>query len=261
MSHFTLLVIGDDVDAKLQPFRELDLPEDEIKKDPRAKFIEGIKHSEVEEKFKEFLKKEKEYLTTNKINYTSANDWVRDWFGYIFNEELGSWGYYRNPQSKWDWYTIGGRWSGFFTLKNGAVGKLGEPGLYGREEEDEKPNKADQAKKGDIDWEAMVLEQIERGKKIWKDVEEKKDIITPEMRYFIYGITEDDSLESYLERRKKFPTTYAVLKDGNWYEKGEMGWWGITTDEKEDSEWNQEFQKLIEDLPDDTLLTVVDCHI
>jgi len=40
-----------------------------------------------------------------------------------------------------------------------------------------------------------------------------------------------------------------------------MGWWGITTNEKADDEWNNEFQKLIEDLPDDTLLTLVDCHI
>ena len=261
MSHYTVLVIGENVDKQLWPFWELDLSEEELKNDPRAEFIGNIKQEELEEKFKEFLEKEKKYLEENKIEYSSATEWVRDWFGYQFNTELESWGYYKNPNQKWDWYSIGGRWSGFFILKNGAKGKLGEPGIYGREEENGKSNHADQARKGDIDWQAMRDNRLAEGKKIWEDVMKKGDSISSEMKHLIYGITDDDDLDSYLKRVDKFPSTYAVLKDGKWYEKGEMGWWGISTNEKSDSEWNSEFHKLIEDLPDDTLLTVVDCHI
>lgn len=261
MSHFTVLVIGNDVDKQLWPYWELDLSEDVIKNDLRAEFIGDIKQEELEEKFKEFLEKEKDYLEKNKIKYTSATEWVRGWFGYKFNNELKSWGYYKNPKAKWDWYSIGGRWSGFFTLKNGASGALGEPGIYGREEEDEKPNKADQAKKGAIDWESMQNEQLVRARKTWEEVQSEGDKIPSAIKHFIYGITDDDTLDSYLERRDKFPTTYAVLKDSTWYEKGEMGWWGVAANEKSDAEWDVEFKKLIEDLPDDTLLTIVDCHI
>lgn len=35
----------------------------------------------------------------------------------------------RNPQSKWDWWVIGGRWRGFFTLKAGTTGEVGRPGV------------------------------------------------------------------------------------------------------------------------------------
>ena len=48
---------------------------------------------------------------------------------------------------------------------------------------------------------------------------------------------------------------------GKWYQRGEMGWWAIVTDAKEHYDWDAEFERLMETLPDDTLLTLVDCHI
>ena len=62
----------------------------------------------------------------------------------------------------------------------------------------------------------------------------------------------------YIEKHSKF-TSYALLKDGEWYAKGEMGWFGMSSDEKEN--WSEELDKLIKSLPEDTLLTIVDCHI
>jgi hypothetical protein len=53
--------------------------------------------------------------------------------------------------------------------------------------------------------------------------------------------------------------TFAVLKDGEWHEKGEMGWFGMVSDEKDT--WPAEYQALVADLPDDTWVTVVDVHI
>ena len=40
-----------------------------------------------------------------------------------------------------------------------------------------------------------------------------------------------------------------------------MGWWGFVSDEKDESEWENEFKKLISDLPDDTLISIYDLHI
>ncbi|MNO03610.1 hypothetical protein D3C81_2243720 [compost metagenome] len=55
--------------------------------------------------------------------------------------------------------------------------------------------------------------------------------------------------------------TYAIVKDSQWYQRGEMGWWGMSSNEVSESEWAEQFGKLIDGLPEDTLLTVIDCHI
>ena len=62
-----------------------------------------------------------------------------------FEEELGT-----NP--KWDWYQLGGRWTGFFKLKEGREGALGSPGILTEPAED---GWVDGALKGDIDFEGM----------------------------------------------------------------------------------------------------------
>lgn len=54
---------------------------------------------------------------------------------------------------------------------------------------------------------------------------------------------------------------FAVVKDGEWYERGEMGWWAIVSNEKEKDLWETEVETLLKDLPGDTLLTIMDCHI
>ena len=54
---------------------------------------------------------------------------------------------------------------------------------------------------------------------------------------------------------------FAVVKDGEWYERGEMGWWAQVSNEKADADWDAEVKALLKDLSGDTLLTVFDCHI
>lgn len=68
--------------------------------------------------------------------------------------------------------------------------------------------------------------------------------------------------EGYIDRgRRNSGVLYAVVKDGQWYERGSMGWWGMSSNEKNLVDWQNEFYELVQGLPDDTLLTVVDCHI
>lgn len=40
-----------------------------------------------------------------------------------------------------------------------------------------------------------------------------------------------------------------------------MGWFGMSTDEMSQEQWNELVQKFYDGLPDDALLTLVDCHI
>ena len=64
-----------------------------------------------------------------------------------------------------------------------------------------------------------------------------------------------------LRSRNAAFSTFAVVKDGKWYERGEMGWWGVVRDEKDADEWYTQFASLVDSLPGDTVMTVVDCHI
>lgn len=54
---------------------------------------------------------------------------------------------------------------------------------------------------------------------------------------------------------------FAIVKDGEWHERGEMGWWCCVSNEKAEETWSKEVKALLADLPADTLLTVIDCHI
>lgn len=56
-------------------------------------------------------------------------------------------------------------------------------------------------------------------------------------------------------------SAFAVVKDGKWYERGKMGWFGVVTDKKDKDAWNEEVKQLLASLPPDTLLTMYDCHI
>lgn len=197
---------------------------------------------------------------------------------------------------EWDWWQVGGRWTGFFKLKSGCSGEVGSPGLMTKSA---KPGYADMARKGDIDIETMrddagneAAEMWDKvhiiiGDKLdgfipWKQMREEEHLCNIEAVRKAYGEQPAvkafrdnkefgffDSIENYIIPREQYIqnarnsaiTPFAVLREGQWYEKGNMGWWGVATNEKAQGDWNEEFSTLIDGLPDDTLLTVVDCHI
>lgn len=51
-----------------------------------------------------------------------------------------------------------------------------------------------------------------------------------------------------------------VTPDGQWHEKGKMGWWGIVADEKDKDAWHTEVERLYEEFGD-SMAVLVDCHI
>ena len=54
---------------------------------------------------------------------------------------------------------------------------------------------------------------------------------------------------------------FAVIKNGMWYEKGEMLIFGVVQNKRDDKVWEEEFKDLIKDLSDNTLISIFDCHI
>lgn len=67
--------------------------------------------------------------------------------------------------------------------------------------------------------------------------------------------------EQYEERvRNRAFLPYSFLKDGRWYSRGDMGWFGMSSNDKEHSEWSELFMNSFNSASDDTRITVVDCH-
>jgi len=267
MSHFTVLVINtkgeDNVEEMLEPFYEgNDVPE----------YVADEVTDKDWERFRDF------YIKKDKENSTMSNEKLYEKYGDDWNsncwrkDENDVWKEYStyNPDSKWDWWVIGGRWRGMLRLKKGKTGIVGESGVF-----DNPPmyeGGVDQAKFGDIDWDLMNSnpDDFEKYSRQWelivegdepKNDDEKKAVdynyYKPEYYTKKYG-----NKETYIKAMMLF-STYAVLKDGKWFEPGEMGWWGVSHASKEDKldfELNF-YTKFLKDLPEDALLTVVDCHI
>ena len=287
MSHSTVLVIGENPEEQLAPFDEnLD--------------VEPYKDHWNEDYLKRFL----EHYELDDVSQVTEEQ-VRDWSG---STEFGidDDGFYSmcsyNPDSKWDWYQLGGRWTGFFKMKPEveATGTVGRPGIMTDPAED---GRADQAYKEDIDFEGMrmqakgkAMEQYDRmlaateGLDLPMSWEHCRDTYEPievarevyHKQPFIKAIREADLESGWLgpdatnyyflgqeDGREKFINravlnsllTFAVLKDGEWFERGRMGWWGMVGDEQDDEEWSQQFYDLLNNLSDDTLLSVYDVHI
>lgn len=283
MSHFTVLVIGDNVEEQLQPYHEYECTGIE---DKYVVFVPA----------QESLEELQKQYEDRKDDYESLESFIEDYHGYHQNEH-GQWGRTTNPNAKWDWWVIGGRWSGFLKAKEGVVHEIGEPGAFGNEPKD---GGADIITKGGVDWDGMRNEAKERAAKrydlvskaidglayeswesvrnLYEDIDKAREhyhnqaivkafkkVTEKHTDMFGWFAEVDEYLcdrETYIERAANSAiTTYAFVKDSKWYQKGEMGWWGMSTNEVSQDEWNKQFWEMIQSLPDDTELTVVDCHI
>jgi hypothetical protein len=73
-------------------------------------------------------------------------------------------------------------------------------------------------------------------------------------------MTDSKSLLKKLEEGKLIIPFACVTSNGEWHEKGEMGWFAIVTNEKKDIDWNTEFKNILLHHPDHYVVAV-DCHI
>ena len=182
-----------------------------------------------------------------------------------------------NPNSKWDWYVVGGRWSGMLIVKDDAEGERGSLGVFGYDREKEIPappgyRYVDHAKVSDIEWDVMREVELQERKMIWKQymdeyaekmlyakTEEEKEFERRWLR-MKYGIPFDVTEEKYLANSTGFTTFAVITPDGEWHERGAMGWFGVV--QGEDEEWDEKYKERFLDTADpDWYLTVIDCHI
>jgi hypothetical protein len=232
---------------------------------------------------------------------------------YVDGGGIFEWSTY-SQKSRWDWYTVGGRWRGYFKLKAHALGGaiIGRPGVF----ENEPRHDADEALRGDVDAEWMRDNAGDKAAEAWDRVHAVIDHFPEalgweehftgrlklaeagEGEYTIEQAREDyhaqprvvaleewnNSLpdeekvlgwfgpgaEQFQVPRQEFIDEardsaicpFAYVMDGEWHAPGKMGWFGSSTDStKERRRFAREFNELFDSLPDDTELTLVDCHI
>ena len=176
------------------------------------------------EKFVEYFKANKPVLYASFEELYAKNG--DDWNGMCWRKDPnGVWGVYStyNPNSKWDWYSNGGRWAKSIKTKSGEF--------------------VDECLLGEIDFTPFPDEAYE----------DSKDWLGNPCKKLKEGY------EWHYDNKDNFP--FCIVIDGEWYEKGEMGWWGMTHNEKENDDWHGEVTALLEKLPADSEVYNVDFHI
>lgn len=129
-----------------------------------------------------------------------------------------------NPNSKWDWYDCGGRWSKTIKTKSGEY--------------------VNECLLGEIDWSPFSDDDYEEelAENIWGE----------KYRKLKEGV-------KYHFTKESLPFCFVI--DGEWVEKGEMGWFGMTANEMSNDEWNKKMMEIMERLPSDSECYLVDFHI
>ena len=292
MSHFTVMVIGPNPEDQLAPFDEsitLEIPiiVGELTEEEKNKVIDYYKRNENID------------LPFDELYELKGHDWNNNC--YEKHDGVWNQVSYYNPKSKWDWYKLGGRWQGFLKLKEGTEGTIGEKSwgmehhnkpnhcdatIKGNIDIEGMRNDA-AIKAGELYDKVMefikdlppttkwsdFIKRIETGEITWDiasalyqeqprvNALRNKEAIA-KLGYFVDVDDFNVTKEEYVQDAKNSAlSTFAILKDGKWYEKGKMGWWAIVTDEVEQNEWDEQVTKMIDELPDDTLISIYDCHI
>lgn len=259
MSHYTLGVIMDKLDEEeldklLAPYSEnlevepyIDITKEEIINNAKQRKNELLKAIEKGEELK---------------------DWQQDYINATTDEELYNLERYEeeefdengnqlsryNPLSKWDWYVIGGRWSGELNIDGNwqNFGKIKDIKFEQMPE-----NKQKIYDDSILYWELFVEEREPVND---EEKEYKENEFCPFKKE--YYLNRYKTKEYYAEMCSTW-FTHALLYNGKWYEVGEMGWFGCD-DATQDSEqaYIQKFNEILNNTDNqEKYFVVVDCHI
>jgi hypothetical protein len=159
-----------------------------------------------------------------------------------------------NPLSKWDWYQCGGRFSGMLKIRKKKSGKRGY-------------EYADEARLGDIDF-TPDKDAYQSALRFWDVFVDKDPPLPGEEKFFSiykpeYYKDTYGTREEYAKRITSFSTFAVLTSDGKWCEKGEMGWFGMSSDGPvEGKNWDDNYMdNFVHSQDKDLIMTIVDCHI
>lgn len=291
MSHFTVLVVGnmtrdlitETVERMLAPYQQNNMgdcpPEflafNDCEDDLRAQFA-ALSNDDL-------------------VKYENFEKYARLYHGHDGpDEKTGRYGYWENPNAKWDWYQIGGRWSNRLLTKHGkrcdyclfrdldiegmradtreqiipivdkleAVLKDGgwtmaEIPLWREMRDTAFADKSDAEKRKLVEG----VREAYHGHPLVKAVE-RDPRTTKLFQGYAYDLDEfKGSREEAIERYVKAHgfNTHAFLRAGQWSEHGRMGWFATVINENAD--WPDQYAKLLETVKPTETVVLVDCHI
>tara|TARA_B100000745_G_scaffold291295_2_gene230934 strand:+ start:399 stop:1529 length:1131 start_codon:yes stop_codon:yes gene_type:complete len=216
-------------------------------------------------------------------------------YGWVRQDELGDVVEIidrTNPNAKWDWWQIGGRYGGrlqgqdcrrrseldlnrmhehVIQIRNTAVDEAvvranNEMGLSRQEVFDSWQEWTAILKNLRTEWEQggeegsfwMFLDKKEQEHPQLKQYRNLASIV-----HMHVGLNETSTpIEEYLNPENvPIITAWGIVKDGEWFEQGEMGWWGLSSNNKDMKDWDSFVTETITELDEDKYITVVDCHI
>lgn len=126
----------------------------------------------------------------SKEKYPTIDEFAKEYFGY--RKVNGRYGYMSNPNAKYDWYSEGGRWSGYLTNKEGKT--------------------TDCELLTEVDWD-------------------------------------------------KTDTPFCFVNDnGEWIERGQMGWFAMVANEKKKETWDEEFKSYVQSLLNDEQASEIEVY-
>ncbi|MFD1884317.1 hypothetical protein [Paenibacillus wenxiniae] len=193
--------------------------------------------------------------------YTTLDDYLMQHVGYSARDEkTRKWGYWDNPNAKWDSWQIGGSWSNTLLLRSGEqVNAAPIKDIFFIEQElgegvtvtiEDMPVPAALATKLKI--------CLAHASQEWEKVMEGKGSDQPEYYMNRYG-----DKQSFLREMLSVRTYAVVTPDGNWHAPGEMGRFGISSERPEEAtQFNTSFyDTFIKDADPEHFVVIVDCHM
>lgn len=244
MSHFTVLVVDTknekSVDEWMDPFFE-GIEKDRIIDWTVQDVLDYFKKENVDFPYDHVDE-------SNMIEYLERAEELD--FDTSEHDDEGNLYYLGNEDAKWDWYEIGGRWSGMLKKLDGT--------------------RCDECKVKDLDL-SIDKDMYEKAKRFWEVVVDKQPLKDGEYADGFTSWYKDSYYKDTFGDKETFAkdkaslSTLAMLLDGKWYEQGKMGWFGMS-DTTSDSlkEYTKFFNKTLEELKEKhphATVTLVDCHI
>ena len=228
--------------------------------------------------------------------YPTFEEFVSDYEGKESrDEEKGRYGYWENPEARWDWYQVGGRWSGLLRTTEGQEVDVAQKknldfgwadtqarekclefwrefqeivatGVVAREQAMEYTpfygvrSTAYELGLVTVKSSKEITEEEKTHARHWSEFEGRRGDDLWDI-YHMTDLTEETALDRFYSFFYPF-RTYALLDSDGWQEPGKMGWFGCSHSEADDkTSYSEKVVNKLQRLPEDVWLAVVDCHI
>lgn len=194
-----------------------------------------------------------------------------------------------NPNKKWDWWVIGGRYQGrlasrtlglkqdqvqvcdlaFSMMKQQASAQrrawLNDIMLKcGYSDEDALLAAIRASQEAHAAFRALPKEEqeVNRGSNFipWLEAHGWGHSAALGKVWDVPNILPDQTLDTWVDAALLL-SCYAFVIDGTWNERGEMGWFGMASNEMSEEEWQKQIGEMLAKLKPTQWVTVVDCHI